>query len=189
MTKRPRREEDTQHRRRWSVALALILAVVFAAVTARLFIWPPLVPLPERADAIIELAGSADGRRDSRALELAREHRAAYLVQSTTITEAGTHRCLPAVPEVTVLCFHADPSTTRGEAQFIATEGERRGWKSVILVTTPDQAWRARLWTSRCFAGDVFVATTDLPPLNWFRQIPYQWAASAKAMTVQRSCW
>jgi hypothetical protein len=58
----------------------------------------------------------------------------------------------------------------------------------VILVTTPDQAWRARLRTTRCFPGDVYVATAPLPPLSWIWLIPYQWAASVKALTVERSC-
>ncbi|MET0995505.1 MAG: hypothetical protein ABWY20_16105 [Mycobacterium sp.] len=89
---------------------------------------------------------------------------------------------------MTILCFHADPNTTRGEAQYIAAEAARRGWRSVILVTTPDQAWRARLRTTRCFSGGVYVATTPLPPLSWIRQVPYQWAATVKALTVERSC-
>jgi hypothetical protein len=55
-------------------------------------------------------------------------------------------------------------------------------------VTTPDQAWRARLRVSRCFAGPVYVATSHLPLRDWLTQIPYQWAASAKALLWQRSC-
>lgn len=188
--KQSRRKGDSpRHRRRRSaIGLVLTLALVFVVVTGRVFIWPSLPPLPEHADAIVELAGPANDRRDDRALELAREGRAPYLVQSTTTKEAGTHHCLPTVPGVTVLCFHADPSTTRGEARFIAAESVRRSWRSVILVTTPDQAWRARLWTKRCFDGEVYVATTELPSLAWLRQIPYQWAATTKALTLQRSC-
>jgi hypothetical protein len=104
------------------------------------------------------------------------------------IDEAGTSRCLPAVPEVTVLCFHADPNTTRGEAHYIAAEAARRHWRSVMLVTTPDQAWRARLRTVRCFGGEVYVITSHLPVLDWPRQIAYQWAATAKAVVFQRAC-
>ena len=142
----------------------------------------------ERADAIIELAGPAVEGRDQVAIKLAREHKAAFLVQSTVVAEAGTHRCLPAVPGVTVLCFHPVPGTTRGEAEWIGREAEMRHWRSVILVTTPDQAWRARLRVSRCFNGKVYGATSPLPFLNWFEQIPYQWFASAKALTVERAC-
>ena len=187
MTKQPRSNRRSHRHRRWAVGVLLVLAV-FGAATARLFIWPDLARIPPHVDAIIELGGAAMDRRDRLALELAREHRADFLVQSTTTGEAGTHTCLAAVPGVTILCFHADPNTTRGEAQYIAAEAARRGWRSVILVTTPDQAWRARLRTTRCFPGDVYVATAPLPPLFWIRQVPYQSAATVKAVTVERSC-
>jgi uncharacterized SAM-binding protein YcdF (DUF218 family) len=181
------KQPRSHRRRRWVVGILLVVAV-FVAATARLFIWPDLAPTPRHVDAIIELGGAAQDRRDRLALELAREHRADFLVQSTTTQEAGTNTCLPAVPRVTILCFHADPNTTRGEARYIAAEAARRDWRSVILVTTPDQAWRARLRTTRCFAGEVYVATTPLPPLSWIWQIPYQWAATVKALTVEGSC-
>lgn len=182
-----RRSCRRRRRRRWAIPAALVF-VLWAAVTARVFIWPDLAPLPRSADAIIELAGPAVEGRDQVAINLAREHKAAFLVQSTVVAEAGTHRCLPAVPGVTVLCFHPVPGTTRGEAEWIGREAEMRHWRSVILVTTPDQAWRARLRVSRCFNGKVYGATSPLPFLNWFEQIPYQWYASAKALTVERAC-
>jgi hypothetical protein len=87
---------------------------------------------------------------------------------------------------VTVICFHPDPVTTRGEARQIGVLAAERHWKSVILVTSQDHAWRARLRTRRCFAGAVYVSTTSLPALAWFRQIPYQWAATAKALSLNR---
>jgi uncharacterized SAM-binding protein YcdF (DUF218 family) len=170
------------------LGVALLLLLVFGGVTDRLFMRPRLVTPPTRVDAIIELGGAGMTGRDSLAVQLAREHRAPYLVQSTVIDDAGTSRCLPALPEVTVLCFHADPNTTRGEAHYIAAEAARRHWKSVMLVTTPDQAWRARLRTVRCFGGEVYVATSHLPVLDWPRQVPYQWAATVKAVVFQRAC-
>jgi hypothetical protein len=57
-----------------------------------------------------------------------------------------------------------------------------------VLVTTPDQAWRARLRVTRCFDGEVYVATSPLPPLAWLGQIPYQWAATVKALVFERAC-
>jgi hypothetical protein len=175
-------------RRRRTVAAGAVVFLAWAAFTARLFIWPDLPPLPQRADAIIELAGPAVEGRDQLAIKLAKEHKAAFLVQSTVVVEAGTSRCLPAVPGVTVLCFHPVPGTTRGEAEWIGREAKSRHWRSVILVTTPDQAWRAQLRVSRCFDGKVYFATSRLPLSNWFGQIPYQWIASAKALTVERAC-
>jgi uncharacterized SAM-binding protein YcdF (DUF218 family) len=78
--------------------------------------------------------------------------------------------------------------TTRGEAEAIRGLAERYGWHSVVLVTTADHAWRARLRVTRCFAGTVYVATSHLPARYWIRQIPYQWAASGKAVFVQKYC-
>ncbi len=103
-------------------------------------------------------------------------------------TKVGDTHCLPAPPDVKLLCFHPDPGTTRGEAQWIGREAAQRHWKSVILVTTPDQAYRAKLRVGRCFPGKVYVATSSLPWHSWFKQIPYQWGATTKALVWQRSC-
>ena len=173
-------------RRRRLALVALILGVAFAATTARLFIWPSLPPLPAHADAIIELAGP--GNRDAATLALAREHLAPVVIQSTLARDATSDTCLPPVPGVTVECFHPTPGTTRGEARYIGQRAAAEHWKSVVIVTTPDHAWRARLRVERCFPGQVFVATSPLPALDWLRQIPYQWAATAKAELLQRAC-
>lgn len=165
-----------------------LLVLLTAVATAHLFVWPRLAPLPPRVDAIIELAGPGIDGRDAMAIRLARDGRAHYLVQSTESVEAGTHSCLPAEPGVVVLCFHPAPLSTRGEAQAIGRLSAQYGWRSVVLVTTPDQAWRARLRVTRCFPGRVYVATSHLPLTQWFVQIPYQWAAAAKALLWQRDC-
>ena len=87
-----------------------------------------------------------------------------------------------------MLCFHADPLTTRGEARHIAQLVAQYHWESVALVTSPDQAWRAQLRVSRCFSGQVYVATAPLPIIDWFYLIPYQWVATTKALIFERSC-
>jgi uncharacterized SAM-binding protein YcdF (DUF218 family) len=180
-------ERPPKRRKRYRLRIILaIVVVLFSAVTARVFIWPDLDPLPPRVDAIIELAGPTV--RDAAALRLARDGRAPVLVQSTVWEESGTSRCLPPVPNVTIMCFHADPNTTRGEAQAIGRLAKQFHWKSVIIVTTPDHAWRARLRVLRCFPGEVYVSTSPLPFLYWFKQIPYQWVASVKALAFEREC-
>jgi uncharacterized SAM-binding protein YcdF (DUF218 family) len=176
-----------QHRRRKVLVIALsIVLVLVSVVTARMFIWPDLPAVPAQVDAIIELGGP--GNRDAVTLELARAHRAPVAVQSTTPDDARSGKCLPSISGVTILCFHAEPNTTRGEARYIGTEGQLRHWRSVIVVTSPDHAWRARLEIGRCFTGDVYVVTTHLPALAWLRQIPYQWVATTKALIFERSC-
>jgi hypothetical protein len=169
-----------------TLVVLLALAVPLGLVTARFFVWPQLPEVPSRADAIVELAGPGD--RDEAALALAREHRAPVVIQSTVIEEAGTKRCLPPVPDVTIMCFHPDPGTTRGEARYIGALAARQHWKSVILVTSRDHAWRARLRVSRCFAGEVYVRMIRVPPIAWLWQIPYQWSATAKALLFQTNC-
>jgi hypothetical protein len=164
----------------------LVTVLAFSAATARLFVWPSLPPLPAHADAIVELAGP--GNRDDLTLALAREHRASVMVQSTVGVDATSDTCLPSVAGVRVRCFEAEPPTTRGEARYIGALGSAEHWSSVIIVTTPDHAWRARLRVQRCFPGRVYVATTPLPTAYWFRQIPYQWAATVKAELFQRAC-
>jgi uncharacterized SAM-binding protein YcdF (DUF218 family) len=179
--RRPRK----RRRRRIVGVVVLVIVLLFAAITARVFVWPDLPALPAHADAVIELAGPGDDGRDARAIQLANEGRTDYLVQSTKV---GDTHCLPAPQDVKLLCFHPDPATTRGEAQWIGREAAQRHWKSVILVTTPDQAYRAKLRVGRCFPGKVYVATSTLPWKRWFTQIPYQWGATAKALVWQRSC-
>jgi hypothetical protein len=170
---------------RTAVVVCATAVALLTVVTARVFVWPDLQPLPVRADAVVELAGPGDDDRDRVALDLARDQKAPVLVQSTVV---GDNACLPPVAGVRLVCFHPDPLTTRGEARYIAALAAREHWHSVILVATPDQAWRARLRVSRCFPGKVYVATAHLPTGDWLRQIPYQWVASAKALTIQRSC-
>jgi hypothetical protein len=166
--------------------VVLVLFVAFAATTARLFVWPSLPPLPDHADAIIELGGP--GNRDDVTLALAREHRAPLVIQSTEASDSLSDTCLPPVPGVTIECFNAVPRTTRGEARYIGKRGAESHWRSVIIVTTPDHAWRAKLRVERCFPGQVYVQTSPLPKWHWIRQIPYQWAATIKAELFQREC-
>jgi uncharacterized SAM-binding protein YcdF (DUF218 family) len=172
--------------RRLLLAAAAIGLFAFAVLTARLFVGPDLPPLPPEVDAIVELAGP--GIRDRAALALAREHRAPILIQSTVASEAGTQRCLPKVQGVTIVCFHPEPGTTRGEARTIGEMARQQHWRSVVLVTTPDHAWRARLRVARCFAGDIYVANSPLPRRDWLIAITHQWAATIKALVFEREC-
>jgi hypothetical protein len=183
-TKPAREAKRRRVRRRMGLGL-IVLFVLFAAITARVFVWPDLPALPAHADAIIELAGAGDHGRDVLTLQLAREHRAPFLAESTAGTGVW---CWRRLPEERTQCFRPNPDTTQGEARWIGQQAKEHHWKSVILVTTPDQAYRARLRVGRCFPGKVYVATAPLPWTSWFRQIPYQWAATAKALIWQRSC-
>jgi uncharacterized SAM-binding protein YcdF (DUF218 family) len=164
----------------------VVLAGV-SVLTARLFVWPDLPPLPQKADVIVQLGGP--GNRRLVALNLARQGRAPLVAISVSVAEVNTKWCHKGrLGDVSVVCFHSDPSSTRGEARAIAAMAEQHGWQSVILVTTPDQASRATLRVRRCFDGKIFVATAPLPWYRWPTQIVYQSGATAKAYAVETSC-
>jgi hypothetical protein len=188
-------EERSEHSsrsegRRWRKSLWICCAlalVVFVVTTARLFVWPDVPSPPPHADAIIELAGPGD--RDQVTIELAEQGRAPLVSQSTLPQDVAGHACLDPIPGVVIRCFSPSPPTTRGEARYIGRLAAKLNLHSVILVTTTDHAWRARLRVVRCFPGKVYVATSPLPHwYDWFRQIPYQWAATLKAELFQRGC-
>ncbi|WP_432842554.1 YdcF family protein [Dactylosporangium sp. CA-092794] len=176
-----------RRRRRVVMAVLVVLLAGVAAVDARLFVWPDLPPLPARADVIVQLGGP--GNRRPVALELARQGRAPLVAISVSYAEVDTQWCHKGrLNDVSVVCFHSEPFTTRGEARSVAEMAEQHGWHSVILVTTPDQASRAMLRLSRCYDGKIFVATARLPWYQWPTQVVYQSGATVKAYTVETSC-
>jgi hypothetical protein len=165
-----------------STAVALIL--VFAAMTARLFVWPE-EGMPAQVSAIVMLAGP--GVRLPVALQLADEHRASVLVISQGHDGYGSP-CPPRPPGLQLICFDPDPATTRGEAVYIGRLAKKYHWTSVVVVTSRPQATRARMLVERCFAGAVYNAVGPLPMRSWPYQIAYGWAALTKALFVDRTC-
>jgi hypothetical protein len=129
------------------------------------------------------------GDRLDTALELGWARRAPMLVISRG-TEYWGHGsvCAPKIPGVTVICFDPDPSTTRGEAEFLGRLARQYHWHSVMLVTTRAQDTRARLRVGRCFGGAVYVVTAPLPLSSWPYEIAYEWGALAKALVLQTAC-
>lgn len=171
---------------RWRrVAVMLVVALfVFCAASARLFIWPAQ-GMPTRVNAIVVLGGP--GNRLGKGLQLAHQGRAPFLVLSDGAWPPSS-LCALHDQAFKVICFQAEPGTTQGEAEFVGRLAKRYRWKSVVLVTTPDQDTRARLRFERCFAGGLYVVTTPLPASEWPHQIVYQWAASFKAIVLQPNC-
>lgn len=157
---------------------------MFCAVTAHLFVWPAR-GIPARVDAIVVPGGPGD-RLDA-ALNLAHENRASYLVLSEG-EYVPPELCGTRVGTATVVCFQPDPVTTQGEAEATGRLARRYGWHSIVLVTTPDQTWRAELRFRRCYTGKIYAVTTPLPADQWPYMIAYQWAATIKAETVNRGC-
>ena len=173
-------------RRRYIVAALLVILAGFGVATARLFVWPQQ-GMPPRVDAIVMLDGQ--GNRLTTALELARAHRAPMIVISRGSKYWGHGSfCAPKMPGVKVICFDPDPSTTRGEAEFAGRLAKRYRWHSIVLVATTPQDTRARLRVGRCFGGKIYVVNAPLPASEWPGAIAYEWAATFKALFLQRSC-
>ena len=169
--------------RRLIVAL-LVLVAILAVATVRLFVWPAQ-GMPAHVDAIVVLGGPGD--RLGKGLELARQDRAPVLAISEGL-EVPPSLCRPHREDKQVICFQPAPLTTQGEAQFAGGLARQYHWRSIVLVTTPDQDTRARIRFKRCFGGGLYVVTTPLPASKWIYQLAYQWAATAKALVLQRSC-
>lgn len=170
----------------WRRALAAVLVVViaFAALTARLLVWPAQ-GMPDRVSAIAMLAGP--GSRLPVALQLARERRAPVLVVSRGFEGYGGP-CPRPTSGVKVICFDPDPSDTRGEVEAVSRLAKRYRWSSVVLVATRTQDTRARIMMERCFSGPIYVVTAPLPLSSWPYQIAYGWGALLKALLVDRAC-
>ena len=143
--------------RRRVALVALVLFVAFAALTARLFVWPSLPPLPEHADAIIELGWAGrPGRGDASRWP---SSTVAPLVIQSTLARRRHLRHLPAAdPRRHRRVLPPDPGDDEGRGPLHRRAGAAAHWSSVIIVTTPDHAWRARLRVERCFPGQVYVA-------------------------------
>jgi uncharacterized SAM-binding protein YcdF (DUF218 family) len=181
----PRGRWRLRSRRRRRVLIALVvLFALFCGATARLFIWPT-TGMPERVDAIVVPGGP--GNRIAAAIALAERGRARYLVLSEG-EPVPPQLCGAHVGAATVLCFMPNPDTTQGEAEATARLAKEYGFRSIVLVTTPDQTWRAELRFGRCYGGKIYAVATPLPNHMWPLMIAYQWAAALKAEIVNRSC-
>ena len=169
--------------RRLIIAFAALLAA-FCGASAWLFVFPA-TGMPPRVDAIVVPGGV--GNRIGAAVSLARQDRARYLV----LSEGGwvpPGLCGTHVGSASVLCYLPDPKTTQGEAEGAARLAREYGFRSIVLVTTPDQTWRAKLRFGRCYSGEIFAVTTPLPLGLWPEHLAYQWAATVKAEVFNPGC-
>jgi hypothetical protein len=173
-------------RRRYIVVALLVVLAGFCLATARWFVWPRH-GMPARVDAIVMLNGPGD-RLDT-ALALAWAHRAPMIAISRGSRYWGHGSvCAPKMPRVKVICFDPDPATTRGEAEFTGLLARRYRWHSIVLVAVAPQDSNARLRVGRCFKGKIYVINTPLPAAEWPETVAYEWAATIKALFLQRSC-
>ena len=172
------------------LALVLLFVVGAYAVGAVLFLLREDDPLPAKADAVVVLAGSAS--RLPVALPLVRSGLAHVLVVSRDDGEEDEARvqfCKDgAVEGVEIICRTAAPYSTRGEARLVAGLARRRGWQTLVLVTSRYHLFRAERLFRRC--TDAKLVMRGAPESVWSNlgAIPYEWAKLGLAETVRQGC-
>lgn len=170
--------------RRFLLVLAVLVAAWLVACLV-LFVWPPAeTGAPAHADAVVVLSGSTE--RLAPAERLIREGVAPVLALSS-VTRTPTWKAARRLCRrgryagARVLCFDATPFSTRGEAETVSQIARKRGWSSVVVVSSTFHLTRARLLFRRCYAGRLsFVGA----PSPWWR-LPEEWAAETVKLVVQ----
>jgi uncharacterized SAM-binding protein YcdF (DUF218 family) len=162
------------------------VVVLFAGATAFLFLWPEEDELPARADAIVVLSGGS-GERVGEGVRLWRAGVAPVLALSNGRAEdedeATRHCDRPGVE-----CFVPEPFSTQGEARWIAREARRRGWGSVVLVTSTYHLRRARMIVDRCFEGELAAVGSQPRAAIVAIGIAWEWPKSLYYLTLNRDC-
>lgn len=169
------------------------LVALWLGACAILFVWPPAESSPPaHADAIVMLSG--DRERLPEALALVQRGIAPVLAlssvqQHTPRWEAARRLCsAKRYASARVICFDAEPYSTRGEAETVSRLAELKGWRSIVVVSSTYHLTRASLLFHRCFRGRLsFVGA----PTVWWR-LPLDWASETGKLLVQltaeRSC-
>ncbi len=168
-------------------AVLLALAFAYLAVAVPAFVFPAATAPQdiERADVVFVIGPPADARVD-KALELLHQGTADTLMISldpeATAYEKAQAVCTFGVEGVTVLCARPEPFTTQGEARWLRTESEARGWDSAAVITFTPHLTRARAITEQCFDGEVAMVDSEqeLEPYYWAYMFAYQSGAFVK---------
>jgi hypothetical protein len=164
-------------------ALVVLEAVLAFAVVASLYLFVFVSSAhPKHADAIVVLS-SARPRYDL-GLELYRRHVAPTLVLSLPAYEERGGNTCPAY----AYCFHADPYSTRGEAQTVARLARNHGWHTIVVVTSRYHVRRARMLFERCTDARLAFVGAKASVYSYVRNIPLEWAKLAYQLTRQRAC-
>ena len=171
----------------------LVLAVI---VLYGLGVWLFLLRKDDRlpthaADAVVVLAGSR--QRLPVALDLMRRHAAKTLVvseESERDDPARYQLCRGPQPKAyELICRHADPFSTRGEARLASELALRNHWLSLIVVSSRYHLYRAKELFARCTNATLIMRGTDADTW-WYKSVavPLEWLKLARAATFRRGC-
>lgn len=136
------------------VATVVVAVLVIAGLTGYFWLARIREDPPQRADAVIVLAGEHDGR-ESYGLVVARQVSASSLVLSDPYPAGDPvmrRACAGPHGGVTVICRRPVPTTTRGEAMLVHELAAERQWKRIVVVSWRHHLPRARLIFSQCFS-------------------------------------
>lgn len=146
-----------------------------------------------KGDAVVLFAGGR-GERLQQALVLMEIGKADVLVLSNGNLDGWTDAndlCSGVVDRgFEVLCPTPDPDSTRGEARVFGELAEKRGWSSLVMVTSDNHVNRAKLLLSRCFDGhvDAVGATAELSLPGTAKRVTHEFLGHVLARSLARSC-
>ena len=165
----------------------LLLVVLWLVAVALLFVWPRAAQTPPaHADVVVVLSGGENSRLDP-ALRLVQRGIAPVLAISSAFRDPKwkkAHRLCRGQDGPThfrVVCFEANPYSTRGEAETVTRLARRYGWHRIVVVTSSYHVTRARMLFRRCFHGSLWTVGTSAP--LW--ELPLEWASETAKLTVQ----
>lgn len=178
---------------------ALITALVFVlflnGATGTVFFAHARPDPLRKVDAIVVLGGEHDGR-EAYGIKLAEQGYAPTVLLSDPYRprDQVMRRYCQRRDDIEVICRPPVPSTTRGEALMARALADKRGWRSVIVISWRYHLPRARRIFDLCFAppGGI-VVMRDVPrayPFSvarWQYTYLYQYAAWVKA-ELQGAC-
>jgi uncharacterized SAM-binding protein YcdF (DUF218 family) len=139
------------------------------------------------ADAVVVLAGTK--ARLPVGLRLVRQGYAPALVVSLNETpSAAQRRACTAQGGYAVVCVHAHPFSTRGEAREIGRLARARHWRTVDVVTSQFHVFRARLVIRRCYRGKLRMVGASNSLLRLPIDVLDESAKLAYQETLARGC-
>jgi uncharacterized SAM-binding protein YcdF (DUF218 family) len=173
---------------RWLLLLVVVLAL-FVAGTLVPYLWPETDD-PSRADAVMILSGD-HGERLPQALRLMDERVAPTLVFLGTLDRAMEDElCQGGRVPYEVLCVRPNPDSTRHEARAARDLVRKRGWRSIVVVTSTHHITRSSVLFRRCVDGtvDMVAGRPAFTTREMARQIRHEWLATVHAMVIDRGC-
>ena len=91
-------------------------------------------------------------------------------------------------PRPRLVCFRADPISTRGEARALDRLARERGWDDVVVVTSDFHVFRARLILERCFGERLRLEDAASSPFWRPWHMATESVKLAFALTLRRGC-